>query len=118
MIMNEKRSVKGIVVGQLVVLAILAGFAGAAQKHDYPLAPMTFEQVKLKDDFWLPRLIIPWSHAVAILKKGMYPQTYASSALTGSIATDLIFHLGYLVVVILISIYIASRVFERESILT
>ncbi len=62
--------------------------------------------------------IIPWSHAVAILQKGMYPQTYASSALTGSIATDLIFHLGYLVVVILISIYIASRVFERESILT
>jgi ABC-type Na+ efflux pump permease subunit len=62
--------------------------------------------------------IIPWSHAVAILQKGMYPQTYASSALTGSIATDLIFHLGFLVVVILISIYIASRVFERESILT
>jgi ABC-type Na+ efflux pump permease subunit len=62
--------------------------------------------------------IIPWSHAIAILQKGMYPQTYASSALTGSIATDLIFHLGFLVVVILISIYIASRVFERESILT
>ena len=62
--------------------------------------------------------IIPWSHAIAILQKGMYPQTYASSALTGSIPTDLIFHLGYLVVVILISIYVASRVFERESILT
>jgi len=62
--------------------------------------------------------IIPWSHAIAILQKGMYPLTYTSTALTGSIATDLIFHIGYLVVVILIAIYIASRVFERESILT
>jgi len=62
--------------------------------------------------------LIPWSHAIAILSKGLYPQTYASSALTGSIATDLLFHLGFLVVVIFISLYIASRVFERESILT
>ncbi|MHA1945057.1 MAG: ABC transporter permease subunit [Candidatus Hodarchaeales archaeon] len=62
--------------------------------------------------------LIPWSHAIAILSKGLYPQTYASSAITGSIATDLIFHFGFLVVVIFISLYIASRVFERESILT
>ena len=62
--------------------------------------------------------LIPWSHAIAILSKGLYPQTYASSALTGSIATDLLFHLGFLVAVIFISLYIASRVFERESILT
>ncbi len=62
--------------------------------------------------------LIPWSHAIAILSKGLYPQTYASSAITGSIATDLLFHLGFLVVVIFISLYIASRVFERESILT
>ncbi|MCK5344085.1 MAG: ABC transporter permease subunit, partial [Candidatus Heimdallarchaeota archaeon] len=62
--------------------------------------------------------LIPWSHAIAILSKGLYPQTYASSAITGSIATDLLFHLGFLVVIIFISLYIASRVFERESILT
>ena len=62
--------------------------------------------------------LIPWSHAIAILSKGLYPQTYASSAITGSIATDMIFHFGFLVVVIFISLYIASRVFERESILT
>jgi ABC-type Na+ efflux pump permease subunit len=61
--------------------------------------------------------IIPWSHAIAILFKGMYPQTYASSTLTGSIATDLLFHIGYLVVIILVALYIASRVFEREGIL-
>ena len=61
--------------------------------------------------------IIPWSHTIAILSKGMYPQTYASSTLTGSIATDLIFHIGYLGVTILIALLIASRVFEREGIL-
>ncbi|MHA2387945.1 MAG: hypothetical protein ACXACW_04405, partial [Candidatus Hodarchaeales archaeon] len=59
-----------------------------------------------------------WSHAIAILSKGLYPQTYASSAITGSIPTDLLFHLGYLVIVILIALFIASRVFEREGILT
>jgi hypothetical protein len=61
--------------------------------------------------------IIPWTHAIAILQKGLYPQTYASSALTGSITTDLIFHVGYLVVIIFIALFIASRVFEREGIL-
>ena len=62
--------------------------------------------------------LIPWSHAIAILSKGLYPQTYAASAMFGSITADLIFHLGYLVVIILITLYIASRVFEREGILT
>ncbi len=62
--------------------------------------------------------LIPWSHAIAILSKGLYPQTYSASAITGSIPTDLLFHLGYLVVIILIALFIASRVFEREGILT
>ncbi len=62
--------------------------------------------------------LIPWSHAIAILSKGLYPQTYASSAITGSIPGDLLLHLGYLVVIILIALFIASRVFEREGILT
>ena len=62
--------------------------------------------------------LIPWSHATAILSKGLYPQTYASSTLTGTIATDLLFHLGYLVFIILIALFIASRIFEREGILT
>ncbi len=62
--------------------------------------------------------LIPWSHAIAILSKGLYPQTYASSAITGSIETDLLFHFGFLIAVIFISLYVASRVFERESILT
>ena len=28
----------------------------ADEKHDYPLSPMSFEQVTLQDGFWLPRL--------------------------------------------------------------
>ncbi len=67
--------------------------------------------------------VIPWTHSIAILSKGLYPQTYASSALTrglpgGGIAMDLVFHFGYLLVVILICLFIASKIFEREGILT
>lgn len=67
--------------------------------------------------------IIPWSHSIAILSKGLYPQTYASSALTrglpgGGIAMDILFHFGYLIVVILVCLFIASKIFEREGILT
>jgi hypothetical protein len=67
--------------------------------------------------------IIPWAHSIAIMSKGLYPQTYESTALTGNlpyggIAMDLLFHFGYLIVVILICLFIASKVFEREGILT
>jgi ABC-type Na+ efflux pump permease subunit len=62
--------------------------------------------------------IIPWAHAIAILAKGLYPQTYASVSLTGSIPLDIAFHLGYLIFIILVCLFIASRVFEREGILT
>lgn len=67
--------------------------------------------------------IIPWAHSIAIMSKGLYPQTYASTALTrdlpyGGIAMDLLLHFGYLIVVILICLFIASKVFEREGILT
>ena len=67
--------------------------------------------------------IIPWAHSIAILSKGLYPQTYASTALTrdlpyGGIAMDLVFHFAFLIVVILICLFIASKVFEREGILT
>ncbi len=41
-----------------VVAATICGSAAAAEKHDYPLAPMSFEQVTLQDNFWLPRLKI------------------------------------------------------------
>ncbi|MFX0125562.1 MAG: ABC transporter permease [Candidatus Hodarchaeota archaeon] len=67
--------------------------------------------------------IIPWAHSIAILSKGLYPQTYASNALTrdlpyGGIPMDLLLHFGYLILVILICLFIASKVFEREGILT
>lgn len=62
--------------------------------------------------------LLPWTHSIALLMKGLFPQTYASAALTGSIATDILLHLGYMVVFIAICLFIASKVFERESILT
>jgi ABC-type transport system involved in multi-copper enzyme maturation permease subunit len=62
--------------------------------------------------------LIPWTHATAILSKGLYPKTYESNALTGSIPLDLVLHFGYLIVVIVICLFIASKVFEREGILT
>ena len=37
-----------------VLLAV--GAAAAAEKHDYPLAPVPFNKVELADAFWLPRL--------------------------------------------------------------
>jgi len=62
--------------------------------------------------------IIPWAHSLALLSKGLYPQTYASSTLTGSIPTDILLHVGYIGLVILICLFVASKVFERENILT
>ena len=62
--------------------------------------------------------LLPWTNGIALLMKGLFPQTFASFALTGSIATDILLHLGYMVVFIGICLFIASRVFDRESILT
>ena len=62
--------------------------------------------------------LIPWMNGIALLMKGAFPLTFASATLTGSMATDMLFHLGYLVVFIFISLFIASKIFDRESILT
>ncbi|MBC8871750.1 MAG: glycoside hydrolase family 127 protein [Planctomycetes bacterium] len=35
---------------------VMCSLAAAEEKHDYPLAPMSFEKVTLQDNFWLPRL--------------------------------------------------------------
>ena len=40
----------------VVFAALISGSATADEKHDYPLSPMSFEQVTLHDSFWLPRL--------------------------------------------------------------
>lgn len=40
----------------MLLVAILCLSAAAETKQDYPLAPMSFEQVTLQDTFWLPRL--------------------------------------------------------------
>jgi len=40
----------------LLVTLTLCNLAFGQEKHDYPLAPMSFEKVSLQDNFWLPRL--------------------------------------------------------------
>ena len=40
----------------MIVTVMACSAVAAEQKHDYPLAPMSFEQVTLQDSFWLPRL--------------------------------------------------------------
>lgn len=62
--------------------------------------------------------LIPWTHSIALLSKGLYPQTYASNTLTGSIPLDLLLHFSYLIFVIFACLFVASKVFEREGILT
>lgn len=49
---------KRIALGWALTLAIIAaaGVGLGAERHDYPLAPMPFDKVKLADRFWLPRL--------------------------------------------------------------
>jgi len=42
----------------IAVLLTCASAAVAAEKHHYPLAPLSFEKVTLEDSFWLPRLKI------------------------------------------------------------
>jgi len=39
-------------------MLLFVGGSAAAEKHDYPLSPMSFEKVTLQDSFWLPRLKI------------------------------------------------------------
>ncbi|MHA2502198.1 MAG: ABC transporter permease [Candidatus Kariarchaeaceae archaeon] len=62
--------------------------------------------------------LVPWTHSVAVLMKGLFPQTFANSTLFGSIAMDLVFHLAYLMFFVLIFLFIGSRLFEREKILS
>jgi len=40
----------------LLVTVALCNLAFGQEKHDYPLAPVSFEKVTLQDSFWLPRL--------------------------------------------------------------
>jgi len=40
----------------IIFTLMMCRFAAADEKHDYPLAPRSFEKVTLQDSFWLPRL--------------------------------------------------------------
>ena len=66
---------------------------------------------------WSLLHLIPWTHAIQIMNKGMFPGTYVHLTLTGSVLLDIIVHLAYLLFFVIMSIFIASKVFAGESIL-
>jgi sodium transport system permease protein len=61
--------------------------------------------------------LVPWTNGIALLMKGAFPLTFASATLTGSMVTDMLLHLGYMVAFIAICLFLASKIFDRESIL-
>jgi hypothetical protein len=65
---------------------------------------------------WL--YLIPWTHSMAVMTKGIFPKTFANSSLTGSIALDIFFHLGALFAFVIVSIIVASKIFDREGIVS
>ncbi|MFW9928231.1 MAG: ABC transporter permease [Candidatus Thorarchaeota archaeon] len=62
--------------------------------------------------------LIPWSHTLAIFQKITNLDYYNRISPFGSVYIDLIFHISALVIMIVIILYIASRVFEREGIVS
>ena len=58
-------------------LSIFFSIASFAQKSDYPFQPLSFNLVKLSDNFWLPRLKI--NHTVTI------PASFARCESTGRV---------------------------------
>ncbi|MHA1910564.1 MAG: ABC transporter permease [Candidatus Kariarchaeaceae archaeon] len=65
---------------------------------------------------WL--YLIPWTHSMAVMNKGIFPKTYANSSLTGSVALDIVFHLGVLLAFVIGSIVVASKIFDREGVVS
>jgi len=61
------------------------------------------------------QLLIPWTHSLLILYKGLYPQTYASATITGQIWLDFVIHISYLLFFVIVSLIAAARLFNRES---
>ena len=66
---------------------------------------------------WSLLHLIPWTHAIQVMNKGMFPGTYTHLTLTGSVLLDIVVHLAFLLFYVILSIFIASKIFGRESIL-
>ena len=61
--------------------------------------------------------IIPWSHASAIFQEVSRPDYYNVKSLLGfGLVPDILFHLVVLIIMIVIILYIATKIFEREGI--
>ena len=62
--------------------------------------------------------LIPFTHALAIFQEILRPSYYNANSLLGfGLIGDLIFHFVFLVATILLVLYIASKTFDRESII-
>ncbi|MCY3410546.1 MAG: ABC transporter permease [Candidatus Heimdallarchaeota archaeon] len=59
--------------------------------------------------------LLPWAHTYSMMNKLMYPITYSSITVTGSINTDLIFHVASLLLMVVLSILLAAWRFERRK---
>lgn len=65
--------------------------------------------------------IIPWSHSLAIFQRISRPAFYdlnTNSIFNMGVYVDLLFHIVSLVVIIGIILYVASKIFEREGIVS
>lgn len=96
---SDTKSAEGIYMGVMMVPAMYVGF------------------VALSDGLStsLPYYLIPWSNTIGILMKSMYPKTFEYAAITNSIGLDVILHIAYLLVFIVISLLISARLFNQEK---
>ncbi len=70
----------------------------------------------------LPLLLylIPWEHALAIFQKAMLPNYFSTNdyLLLGNVWFDVIFHMINIFFVIVIVLWLASKLFDREGLLS
>ncbi|MCY3413479.1 MAG: ABC transporter permease subunit [Candidatus Heimdallarchaeota archaeon] len=101
-IAKDTQSAEGTYVAVMLLPAIIVGMTAMLGSFPEGLT-------------WM--YIIPWMHSIAILNKGMYPETYSTYAITGSIMGDMFLHFGYLFLFVAASLFIASKLFGRESLI-
>jgi ABC-type Na+ efflux pump permease subunit len=63
-----------------------------------------------------PLFILPWPHAIAIIFKGLYPNSFLTETITGNYTFDVVIHIIVLIIYALVSIGIAAFLSERGKI--
>jgi 4-amino-4-deoxy-L-arabinose transferase-like glycosyltransferase len=64
--------------------------------------------------------LIPWEHVLAIFQKIMLPEYFSVHGylLFGNVWVDVGFHLLAIFLVIILVIWVASRIFDREGLIS